>query len=515
MQAAQQSPTTVLVAAAASLLWYCIVASVCLTGHIQTWRYYSSSPKPVDAKDEEQLPHVTVIRPAKGIEPYMYECLASAFRQTYPRHKIHIRLCVSERDDQGLPVLRRLLHDFPGIDAQILIEDEDPMLEQNRHVLGPNPKIRNMSRAYREAPSDIVWVLDCNVWVAKYTLARMASRLERDPKTKLKNRYVHQLPLVVDTVGTTANEETQGISDQTPKGMLDGTKLRRDDRTLWNIGGGRLEEAYMSTMHPKFYAAINTVGVAACVLGKSTMFRRSHLGALTNGRGIDHFSENICEDQLLGILLWGGRLPEEDRGERLARNALCFGDVAIQPMSSISIGEYCRRRVRWLRVRKYTVTSATFVEPGTECFVCSLYGAFAVTTLPFFQNYLGIPPTWLSFALFWLVGSLIWFGMDYMLYQTLQSAAAVTVDENTPEFARPPPKGRRHPFHERLLAWLGREILACPLWVWAFWGGATMEWRGRKFWVGFDMKVHEIIAERPREHGNGHLRSANGKHRVE
>lgn len=43
-----------------------------------------------------------------------------------------------------------------------------------------------------------------------------------------------------------------------------------------------LEELFLSTSHAKFYTAISTVAVAPCIVGKSNMFRRSHLNALTN-----------------------------------------------------------------------------------------------------------------------------------------------------------------------------------------------------------------------------------------
>jgi ceramide glucosyltransferase len=55
--------------------------------------------------------------------------------------------------------------------------------------------------------------------------------------------------------------------------------------------------------------------------------------------------------------------------------------------------------------------------------------------------------------------------------------------------------GARRNFIDFLCAWLGREFFALPVWVTAFWGGVTVEWRGRKFWVGLDMKVHEILPQ--------------------
>lgn len=48
---------------------------------------------------------------------------------------------------------------------------------------------------------------------------------------------------------------------------------------------------------------------------------------------------------------------------------------------------------------------------------------------------------------------------------------------------------------EWLQAWVGREVFAFPIWIWAVVGGVTVVWRGRRFWVGMDMKVHEIDAK--------------------
>lgn len=65
-----------------------------------------------------------------------------------------------------------------------------------------------------------------------------------------------------------------------------------------------------------------------------------------------------------------------------------------------------------------------------------------------------------------------------------------------------PEPGRSPPFAKRVsekrgwgawvIAWLGREVLAFPIWAWAVVGGVTVVWRGRRFWVGVDMRVHEI-----------------------
>lgn len=437
----------------------------------------------------------------KGLEPSLYQCLASTFRQDYPRDRLTIFFCVPDRKDPALPVLQQLLQDFPRFDTKLLVEEEDAELQAKTadELFGPNPKIRNMSKAYREAKGDIIWIIDCNVWVAKGACGRMVDTLIGN--RGVQNKLVHLLPLVVDTVGTAVPESSrQLLGSDIPDGhervitsSTNSHQIRQDTGfDLWKDGGGRIEELFMSSAHPKFYTAINTVLVAPCIVGKSTMFRRSHLNSLTEGQGIDFFSENICEDHLIGDLLWKKNVPGELAGEKWGKHAMVFGDLAIQPMAGMSVGEYVARRVRWLRVRKFTVTLATFVEPGTECFLCSLYGAFAFTTLPFFSEHLGISQTWSAFATFWLFSVSAWCVMDWTLYKKLHSGSSIEIDENTPTFALPPKGNSRRPFLVWFFAWLAREALALPVWTWAVYGGVTVAWRGKKFWVGMDMKVHEV-----------------------
>lgn len=464
----------------------------------------------------------------KGLEPHLYDCLASTFWQSYPREKLTIYFCVSSRNDPAFSILHDLITDFPCFDAKILVEEEDPNLSGyggNEYNLGHNPKIRNMSRGYREAKGDIVWIIDCNVWVGKGIAGRMVDKLcgFREGSQARKYKFVHQLPLVVDVEGNDPSSEARSLLGEyttgpiqiTPTGtanynvrpMLSQSRLSE----ILRSGGGRLEELFLSSSHAKFYTAINTVLVAPCIVGKSNMFRRSHLDRLTSSNpnrapGIDFFSDNICEDHLIGDLLWKQTVPEEEAGERWGKHALVFGDLAIQPMARLTVGEYVARRVRWLRVRKFTVTLATLVEPGTESFLCSAYGAFAISNLPWVNRTLGIPQTGTTFVLSWLLSVITWALVDWTVYLKLHSAASVEVDEHTPSFARPPRSRSRRPFKEWLLAWLAREALALPIWTWAVFGGVTVVWRGKKFWVGTDMKVHAVEENRQNTlsaNGNG------------
>ncbi|KAI9802324.1 MAG: hypothetical protein M1833_001830 [Piccolia ochrophora] len=492
---------------------------MCAIGYIQLRRHYTSSPPDsVSANlSLEDVPHITVLRPIKGLEPSLYDCLAATFHLKYPREKLTIHFCIPSRHDPAFPILERLLTDFPSFDARLFVEEEDPKLRGDRqHALGPNPKIRNMSRGYREAKGDIIWVVDCNVWVGKGVAGRMVDRLcglnpARNGPGKFK--FVHQLPVVVDIATKSSKEEVSGhagradakdshVSSTSTEGTVRTPAHLRDGSSILSDRGGRLEELFLASSHAKFYTAINTVLFAPCIIGKSNMFRRSHLDYLTSQDphrpcGIDYFSENICEDHLIGDMLWKQQVLEEKRGETWGKHALVFGDLVIQPMAGMSVTEYIARRVRWLRVRKFTVTLATLVEPGTESFLCSVLGAYAITTLPYFSRNLHIPSTYPCALLFFLLSISFWACVDWSVYCTLHSAGSIEVDEFTPAFARPPPppERARRPFQEWFLAWLGREALAFPIWAWAVLGGTTVAWRGKRFWVGVDMRVHEIGRE--------------------
>ncbi|KAH8664549.1 ceramide glucosyltransferase [Xylariales sp. PMI_506] len=492
--------------------WGVVVLLVQSIGSYKLYKYYSSIPKPpVSPKlPSDEVPHVTVIRPAKGLEPYLYECLASTFQQRYSKDKLTVYFCVPSKDDAAYAVMRKVLDDFPGFDARIFIEEEDPLLhgaEGHTNNLGPNPKVRNISRAYREAKGDTVWVLDCNVWIGKHVAGHMVDKLHGIASAETRTtpyKFVHQLPLVVDTASSLRRSDT-AETEALLAGSSDVAVPHDISMSIKSQGGGRLEEMFISTTHAKFYAAINTVGIAPCVVGKSNMFRKSHLDMITDPAknpilsrqdlptGIDYFSEFICEDHLIGDLLWRSSIPGH------LNHGLVWGELAVQPMAGMSVSAYIARRVRWLRVRKWTVLAATLVEPGVESLLCCFYASYGLTTIPWCHEHLGIPQTWATLLKLWVAGVSLWMIADRFVSNRLHAGYSIDIDENTPAFARGSKHGgaERRPFGEWFMAWLGREFLAMPIWTWAVLLGATVTWRGKKFHVRSDMSVVSIDAKKP------------------
>ncbi|KAJ4256730.1 Ceramide glucosyltransferase [Fusarium torreyae] len=470
---------------------------------------------PVSTNLGQNAPHVTIIRPVKGVEPRLYDCIAASFRQDYPQDKISIRLCLEDDSDPAYPILQKVVDDFPAIDARIMLEKEDFTLSETVNM-GPNPKIRNLSRAYREAKGDIIWIVDCNVWMAKGVLGRMVDKLMgyKVGGGSKPYKFTHQMPIVVDLIDYSTPLAADGqslLAASSEEGHATDHLVdedAHDDPQIWSQGGGRLDEMFMATSHAKFYSAINTVGVAPCAVGKSNMFRKSQLDHATDPvlnpklpqdknlpTGVDYFSHNICEDHLIGDLLWQTDFP----GYR--NHGLVWGDIAVQPMSGMSVKAYAARRSRWLRARKYTVLSATVLEPFTESFLFATYFSFAITTLPFFSESWGIPKTWGAMTIAWLVTITLWMLVDFFGFRRLHSGVTMDIDEHTPCFA----KGfmsrggiKSRPFLEFLAAWIGREALAFPVWAYAVCCGNTVNWRGRLFYIHWDTTVDAVDGQEER-----------------
>lgn len=431
-------------------------------------------PPRLSPDDKHKLPFVSILRPIKGWEPNLELCLNSACLLDYPKDSFEVVFCVADGTDAAIPVIETVMANHPELRTKLCVGEE---------AIGPNPKIRNLSRAYREAVGDIIWILDSNVWVNPGILHRSVRQLE-GTDTRRGFKLVHHLPLCVDVTDTSEASEHSIF------------------RKLWEFGGGRLEENFMSSSHAKFYCAINTTGVAPCVVGKSNIFRRSHLAEVTTDpvndpqnkrQGINYFADNICEDHLLAEKLWMTPLQEEKDKVRAWDKHGMANDVVFQPTENMPMRDYLARRTRWIAVRKYSVLSATLVEPTTESVVASLMLAFALTTLGFFAGYIG--SSWSAFWAVWGCSMLWWAVSDRLLFNFLHQYRSTVVDSNSPGFIT---RKQARSFGAWVLQWVGRELLALGIWGWAMYPG-TITWRGGQYKVRWkDMKVEQITMPVPK-----------------
>ncbi|KAG0378127.1 hypothetical protein BGX24_004676 [Mortierella sp. AD032] len=342
-------------------------------------------------------PGVSLIRPLRGVDCNMYENLASSFCQDYPRFEIIFS--VAHSSDPAVDVVLDLMKKYPNVDARLIIGERN---------VGINPKINNMIRSYESAKYDILWIQDSNVYVDSGCMGRSVDKMMQ-PGVGL----VHHLPVGVQ-----------------PKSL-----------------GSELELMFLDTVHAKMYLFINWTGLASCVVGKSSLYRRSDLDKVG---GLARFGKYMAEDNLVATDIFNMGYKHE-----------MTSDLAYQTLGSMTTSDYFLRRARWTRIRKYTVTAATFVEPFIEMIGCGLVASYGFNLL--WQTH------FLNFLAFHIV---CWFLVDLSMYQALSGEKV----ENLRGF---------------LMAWSLRELAALPLFAYAV-AGSTVDWRDQTFVLLRDATVRPL-----------------------
>jgi ceramide glucosyltransferase len=191
-------------------------------------------------------------------------------------------------------------------------------------------------------------------------------------------------------------------------------------------------------------------------MGKSNMYSKDNVASLTSPsptlqrspeppKGLAGFGPFMAEDNMIALSLW----------HELGLKHAMTSDVALDFIGSLTIRTYIARRARWIRVRKKMTLAATLAEPLTESLVCGLYGSWAIARL------IGANRS----ALF-LIHMLVWVVVDFRVKASL---------ETNVKNAGPPTNTLVF-----LAAWIAREMLALPIWLYAMLGDEVM-WRGNRY----------------------------------
>ncbi|MBV8197946.1 MAG: bacteriohopanetetrol glucosamine biosynthesis glycosyltransferase HpnI [Candidatus Eremiobacteraeota bacterium] len=114
---------------------------------------------------QEFLPSVTIFKPIAGLEPNLYENLASFCDQDYDA-RYEVIFCLATPEDSALPVVQRVAADFSPCPTTIAIGRASGML---------NPKIANLTEPNVEPQGEIVVVADSDIRVDRSYLRAIAA----------------------------------------------------------------------------------------------------------------------------------------------------------------------------------------------------------------------------------------------------------------------------------------------------------------------------------------------------
>jgi len=222
------------------------------------------------------------------MDAYEELTLRSTFELEYAAYEV--LFCCASADDPVVPLVQRLIAEYPSVQARLLIGDER---------VSQNPKLNNVAKGWRVASHDWIVIADSNVLMPPDYLQRLLASWRHDT----------------------------GLVSAPPIGSHPGT--------IW----AELECAYLNTYQARWQYAADTLGMGFAQ-GKSMLWRRSDLDAAGGIRALaSESAEDAAATKVVRAAGFRVRLPD---------------GAFPQPLGFRSARQVWARQVRWARLRRVT-----------------------------------------------------------------------------------------------------------------------------------------------------------------
>ncbi len=271
------------------------------------WAYRNITAKP---EKKSVYPPLSILKPIKGLEEELVQNLNSFIDLDYPEYEII--LCLDSDKDAAYETLNQFILSNPEFPIRLFIGAD---------IIGPNPKVNNLSRAYHEAKNDWILISDSNVRVEKDYLKRMAANLTEN---------VGVVTSVV--VGKGAKEF-----------------------------GGDLESIFLNTFYARWMWFCQKVGNPT-VIGKSMLFSKKEAERFG---GLSILGGYIAEDYMAG-----------EAFQFLGKEVRLSGQPVVQWIGHYRFKDFWMRHLRWGRIRRSQAPLLTLFEPIFYSTISFFVGAF-------------------------------------------------------------------------------------------------------------------------------------------
>ena len=114
----------------------------------------------------DATPPISILKPLKGTDPQLYECLRSHCLQDYPEYEIIFG--VSDPNDPAMATVKKLQNEFPAHRIQLIVCPK---------ILGANLKVSNLAQILPLARHDHLIVNDSDIRVERHYLRRVIAPL--------------------------------------------------------------------------------------------------------------------------------------------------------------------------------------------------------------------------------------------------------------------------------------------------------------------------------------------------